>query len=105
VDRGNANLAARFTPLHPAVLRLIRSTVEAGKKGGLHVSVCGEMASHPLMAFALIGLGVRELSVNGRSVPLVKRVAFQPSYIWENNRVRGLRDMNYLQFGLIVSTK
>jgi phosphotransferase system enzyme I (PtsI) len=74
VDRGNANLAARFTPLHPAVLRLIRGTVEAGAKGGLHVAVCGEMASHPLFAFALIGLGVRELSVNGRSVPLVKRV-------------------------------
>jgi len=74
VDRGNANLASRFTPLHPAVLRLIRSTVEAGAKGGLRVAVCGEMASHPVMAFALIGLGVRELSVNGRSVPLVKRV-------------------------------
>ncbi|HEX7938733.1 MAG TPA: phosphoenolpyruvate--protein phosphotransferase [Gemmatimonadaceae bacterium] len=74
VDRGNANLASRFTPLHPAVLRLIRSTVEAGAKGKIHVAVCGEMASHPLMAFALIGLGVRELSVNGRSVPLVKRV-------------------------------
>jgi phosphotransferase system enzyme I (PtsI) len=74
VDRGNANLAARFQPLHPAVLRLIRMTVEAGARGGLHVAVCGEMASHPLMAFALIGLGVRELSVNGRSVPLVKRV-------------------------------
>ncbi len=74
VDRGNANLASRFTPLHPAVLRLIRLTVQAGEKGGLHVAVCGEMASHPLMAFALVGLGVRELSVNGRSVPLVKRV-------------------------------
>ncbi|MEK7401375.1 MAG: phosphoenolpyruvate--protein phosphotransferase [Gemmatimonadota bacterium] len=74
VDRGNANLAARFTPLHPAVLRLIRRTVEAGAQGGLHVAVCGEMASHPVMVLALIGLGVRELSVNGRSVPLVKRV-------------------------------
>jgi phosphotransferase system enzyme I (PtsI) len=74
VDRGNANLAQRFTALHPAVLRLIRRTVEVGTEGGLHVAVCGEMASHPLMAFALIGLGVRELSVNGRSVPLVKRV-------------------------------
>ena len=74
VDRGNANLAARFTPLHPAVLRLIRGTVEAGTRGGISVAGCGEMASHPVMAFALIGLGVRELSVNGRSVPLVKRV-------------------------------
>jgi phosphotransferase system enzyme I (PtsI) len=74
VDRGNANLAARFTPLHPAVLRLIRRTVEVGGEYGLEVSVCGEMASQPLMAFALIGLGVRNLSVAPRSVPLVKRI-------------------------------
>ena len=74
VDRGNANLAQRFTALHPAVLRLIRNTVEVGERAGLEVAVCGEMASQPLMSFALLGLGVRELSVNPRSVPLVKRV-------------------------------
>lgn len=74
VDRGNANLASRFTPLHPAVLRLIQRTVEVGHASGLDVSVCGEMASQPIMAFALIGLGVRQLSVAGRSVPLVKRI-------------------------------
>jgi len=74
VDRGNANIAQRFTALHPAVLRLIRGTVEVGDKAGLEVAVCGEMASQPLMSFALLGLGVHELSVNARSVPLVKRV-------------------------------
>jgi phosphotransferase system enzyme I (PtsI) len=74
VDRGNANLASRFTPLHPSVLRLIRRTVEVGEQSGVNVGVCGEMASQPLMAFALIGLGVRELSVAPRSVPLVKRI-------------------------------
>jgi phosphotransferase system enzyme I (PtsI) len=74
VDRGNANLASRFTPLHPAVLRLIRRTVEIGRENKLEVCVCGEMASQPLMAFALIGLGVRQLSVAPRSVPLVKRI-------------------------------
>jgi phosphoenolpyruvate-protein phosphotransferase (PTS system enzyme I) len=74
VDRGNANLATRFTPLHPAVLRLIRRTVEIGREANLEVAVCGEMASQPLMAFALIGLGVRQLSVAPRSVPLVKKI-------------------------------
>lgn len=74
VDRGNANLASRFTPLHPAVLRLIQRTVQVGQANGLEVSVCGEMASQPLMAFALIGLGVRQLSVAARSVPLVKAI-------------------------------
>lgn len=74
VDRGNVNLVSRFTPLHPAVLRLIRRTVEIGREANLEVAVCGEMASQPLMAFALIGLGVRQLSVAPRSVPLVKRI-------------------------------
>ncbi len=74
VDRGNANLATRFTPLHPAVLRLIRRTVDTAIEHNLEVAVCGEMASQPLMAFALIGLGVRQLSVAPRSVPLVKRI-------------------------------
>ena len=74
VDRGNANLANRFTPLHPAVLRLIRRVVDMGAEAGLEVSVCGEMASQPLMVYALLGLGVRLLSVSPRSLPLVKRI-------------------------------
>ena len=41
----------------------------------------------------------------GVTVPIEKRVSFQPSYIWDDNRVRGLRDVSYLQFGLIVSTR
>ena len=74
VDRGNANLAGRYTPLHPAVLRLLQRTVQVGAAHDVDVSVCGEMASQPLMAVALIGLGLRTLSVNPRSVPLVKRL-------------------------------
>jgi phosphotransferase system enzyme I (PtsI) len=74
VDRGNAQLAPRFTPLHPAVLRLIARTLEVGTSHGLDVAVCGEMASQPLMAFALLGLGVRQLSVGPRSVAAVKRI-------------------------------
>ena len=74
VDRGAANLAPRFTPLHPAVLRLIKRTVEVAELGDIDVAVCGEMASQPLMAFALLGLGVRQMSVAPRSVPLVKRI-------------------------------
>lgn len=74
VDRGSATLAARFTPLHPAVLTLIKRIVDVGCAHRMEVAVCGEMASQPLMAFALIGLGVRSLSVAGRAVPLVKRI-------------------------------
>ncbi len=74
VDRGNASLATRYTPLHPAVLRLIAGIAETGRKAGLEVSVCGEMASQPLMAYALLGLGIRTLSVAGNSIPALKRI-------------------------------
>jgi len=47
----------------------------------------------------------RDRVIAGVTLPLATHVAFQPSYIWEHNRVRGLRDFNYLQFGLIVSTR
>jgi phosphotransferase system enzyme I (PtsI) len=74
VDRGNVNLASRFTPLHPSVLRLIRGVVEVGRKHHVEVGVCGEMASQPITAYALIGLGVRELSVAPRSVGVIKQL-------------------------------
>ena len=74
VDRGNASLVTRYTPLHPAVLRLIARTAETGRTAGLEVSVCGEMASQPLMAYALVGLGIRTLSVAGNSLPALKRI-------------------------------
>jgi phosphotransferase system enzyme I (PtsI) len=74
VDRGNAQLAPRFTPLHPAVLRQIQHVARVGAEHGLDVCVCGEMASQPLMAYALLGLGLRQLSVSPRSVPVVKRI-------------------------------
>lgn len=74
VDRGNASLVTRYTPLHPAVLRLIARTVEVGQGAGLEVSVCGEMASQPLMAYALLGLGIRTLSVAAGGIPVLKRI-------------------------------
>lgn len=72
VDRGNARLAARFTPHHPAILRLLAEVQRAGRAAGIEVSVCGEMASDPLSIFLLIGLGYRVLSVAAPSLPLVR---------------------------------
>lgn len=63
VDRGNASLADRFSPYHPAVIRLLKHIVDAGERAGLKVSVCGEMASEPLAALLLLGLGYSVLSV------------------------------------------
>src|SRR5690606_7253643 len=56
VDRGNARLADRFLPHHPAMVRQLKAILDAGDAAGLPVSVCGEMASEPLDALLLIGL-------------------------------------------------
>jgi phosphotransferase system enzyme I (PtsI) len=72
VDRGNARLADRFQPHDPAMLRQLRQIVRVGQEKGLPVSVCGEMASDPLHALLLAGLGIRTLSVSPPSLASVK---------------------------------
>jgi phosphoenolpyruvate-protein phosphotransferase (PTS system enzyme I) len=74
VDRGNARLADRFTPHHPAIVRQLQRVVEVGRAANLPVSVCGEMASEALSAVLLIGLGYDRLSVSPPALPLVKWV-------------------------------
>ncbi|MFL5357957.1 phosphoenolpyruvate--protein phosphotransferase [Archangium sp.] len=72
IDRGHPRLSAQSDAIHPAVLRLIRFTVEAAHAEGRWVGVCGELGSDLLAIPVLVGLGVDELSVSSRSVPLVK---------------------------------
>jgi phosphotransferase system enzyme I (PtsI) len=74
VDRGNARLANRFNPHDPSVVRQLHRVLEVGRATGLPVSVCGEMASEPLSAALLIGLGYERLSVSPPALPLVKWV-------------------------------
>jgi len=72
VDRLNEKIAHLYEPTHPAILRLIHMTVEAARKNGIWVGVCGEMAADPQVAPLLLGLGVEELSVAPLSVPRIK---------------------------------
>ncbi|HYL30858.1 MAG TPA: phosphoenolpyruvate--protein phosphotransferase [Gemmatimonadales bacterium] len=72
VDRGNARLAERFTPHHPAVVRQLKQIMDVGASSGVPVSVCGEMASEGLSVVLLVGLGYRRLSVAPPALPLVK---------------------------------
>jgi phosphotransferase system enzyme I (PtsI) len=72
VDRGNARLADRFTPLHPAVVRLLKRIVDCAVSRGRDLSVCGEMASEPLSTLLLLGLGYRVLSSSPGALPLVR---------------------------------
>ena len=74
VDRVDPRVSNLYEPLHPAVLRTIASIVAAGAAASVPVSVCGEMASDPLDAVVLIGLGVRELSMSAGAIPRVKAV-------------------------------
>jgi phosphoenolpyruvate-protein phosphotransferase (PTS system enzyme I) len=72
VDRGNAHLASRFTPHDPSIIRMLRDVLAAGNAKGIPVSVCGEMASEPLYAVLLLGLGFTTLSVAPPTLPLLK---------------------------------
>jgi phosphotransferase system enzyme I (PtsI) len=74
VDRGNARLANRFTPHDPSIVRQLQRVLEVGKAAGLPVSVCGEMASEPLSAVLLLGLGYECLSVSPPALAVVKWV-------------------------------
>lgn len=72
IDRGNREVAHMYNPLHPAIIRLIRSVTTVAKERGIPVYMCGEMAGDPLNTPILLGLGINELSMNPQSIPAVK---------------------------------
>ena len=74
IDRHDKDVAYLYRPLHLSVLRTLKFICDAGRKAGIPVSMCGEMAGEPLYTLVLIGLGLDELSMNGPSIPLVKKV-------------------------------
>ena len=73
VDRLNEHIAHLYEPTHPAIIRLIRMTVDAAHAHNLWVGVCGEMAGDIALTPLLLGLGVDELSTGAALVPRVKR--------------------------------
>lgn len=79
IDRVNEHVAYMYQPFHPAILKMIQHVVEMAKKAGIAVSLCGEMASDPLCISVLLGLGLDALSMNARTIPLVKNIIRQLS--------------------------
>jgi phosphotransferase system enzyme I (PtsI) len=74
IDRVNEHVGYLYHPLHPAILRMVRWTVDAAHAAGIRVGMCGEMAGVPLYAGVLLGLGVDELSMNATAIPAVKAI-------------------------------
>src|SRR4029077_20100218 len=70
VDRNNRKVGSLYEPLHPAVIQSIANVVNAAKRAGKSVSLCGEMAADPMCALMLIGLGLDDLSMSAFFIPL-----------------------------------
>jgi phosphotransferase system enzyme I (PtsI) len=79
VDRTDDRVSNRYEPLHPALLRLLRQIRRAAARQGIPVSVCGEMASDPLLVKLLVGCGLREFSMTPGAIPMVRRVVTDTS--------------------------
>ncbi|MCP4117913.1 MAG: phosphoenolpyruvate--protein phosphotransferase [Desulfobacteraceae bacterium] len=74
IDRRNRQVAHLYNPFNPAVIRLVKMTMDAAEKTGVDVVMCGEMAGDPVNLPVLMGLGLKELSMNPGSIPIVKQV-------------------------------
>jgi len=74
VDRLNEKIAHLYEPTHPAIVRLIKMTADAGRARGIWTGVCGEMAGEPVLTPLLLGLGVDELSAAPSLVPRIKHL-------------------------------
>lgn len=72
VDRLNDRVAHLYDPAHPAVIRILKSIIEGGRKANVPVSVCGEMAGEPIFLALLIGMGATSLSLATSLLPEVK---------------------------------
>lgn len=92
IDRGDEQVADLYNPLHPAILRLIQFTVDAGNRRGLPVSICGEIAGDPRYAPLLLGLGVKELSMSATALPRVKQRIRRLSFGPATQRARAIMD-------------
>jgi len=103
VDRVNPYVADLYRPTHPAVIRLIKRTVDAGTDHGIWTGVCGEMAGDIRLTPLLIGLGVEELSVGPQRVASVGQAVRSLSYAecaamtddaLRHNRSQGILDLS-----------
>jgi phosphotransferase system enzyme I (PtsI) len=80
LDRTNPDVSELYQPFHPSILRMIKTTIDAGRENGLSVSVCGDMAAEPTSAPILVGFGADTLSMPSGSIPTIKRLIRMSSF-------------------------
>ena len=80
VDRSNRKVAGLYEPLHPAVLSALMHVIEAAKKAGKRVGMCGEMAGDPLCTLLLLGMGLEEFSMGSLFIPVIKKIIRSVTY-------------------------
>lgn len=97
IDRVNEYVAYLYEPLHPGVLRLIRQTVLAGRRAGIQVSICGEMAGESFFTPILLGLQLDALSMNPQAIPRVKNLVSRSCLADCRNLVRRVLKMRTAQ--------
>ncbi len=86
IDRIDDEVSYLYDPLHPAVLRLIQTTINAGKKAGIPVAMCGEMAGDARYTRLLLGLGLKEFSVHPNALLEVKQ-AINHTHIGQTRKI------------------
>ena len=77
IDRSNPSISEFFCPVHPSLIRMIKMVALEAKRQNKPVTICGEIASNPLLIPLLLGLGFSEFSCAPRHVPLVKKAIRQ----------------------------
>ncbi|MDA3919202.1 MAG: phosphoenolpyruvate--protein phosphotransferase [Salinisphaera sp.] len=108
IDRIDDEINYLYDPLHPAVLQLIRMTIDAGRAAGISVSMCGEMASDNRYTPLLLGLGLTEFSMHPASLLEVKRAVMSANIAHLSQRTAALlalTDANAYREGLEALTR
>jgi phosphotransferase system enzyme I (PtsI) len=108
-DRVNPHVADLYRPTHPAVVRLIKRTIDAARNNGIWTGICGEMAGDIRLTPLLLGLGVEELSVGPQQVPRVGQAIRSLSYsecaAMADEALRNIRSKGILDLSMALARK
>ena len=105
IDRVDDEVNYLYDPVHPAVIQLIATTLQAGKKANIPVSMCGEMAAEPRFTRLLLGLGLKEFSMHPNSILEVKQIVRNSNLQELEQQCRALLDATDIEQYLDILDK